>query len=136
VPVVVSEFDHMVLTVADIPQTLAFYGRVLGMRAVASGSGRAAIAFGDKQISLRQAGIEHRPGGERVPHARQPTPGSADVCLVTRTPLETVVAHLASSGVEIEGGPARGEGAAGPVTSVYVRDPDGNLIEIASYDNL
>jgi catechol 2,3-dioxygenase-like lactoylglutathione lyase family enzyme len=134
-PVIISGFDHVVLTVADIGETVAFYEGVLGMRAVATGPGRMAMAFGDKTIGLHCAGLDASPGGA-APLPRRAVPGSAEVCLVTSTPLETVAAHLVASGVQIEAGPVRGDGSGGPVTSVYIRDPDGNLIEIASYDSL
>jgi catechol 2,3-dioxygenase-like lactoylglutathione lyase family enzyme len=143
VPVIISGFDHVVLTVADIDETVAFYEGVLGMRAVPTGPGRMAVAFGDKTIGLHSAGLSHSasldrgagPGGA-MPLPRHPVPGSAEICLVTSTSLEMVTAHLAASGVRIEAGPVRADGAGGPVTSVYIRDPDGNLIEIASYDSL
>jgi catechol 2,3-dioxygenase-like lactoylglutathione lyase family enzyme len=130
VPVVVSGFDHLVLTVASIDEAVAFYTLALGMRAMRAAEGEWAVSFGDKKIRLRQS------GGGRVPQAMWPTPGSAELCLITPAPMETVVAHLVASGVAIETGPGRREGANGPVTSVCVRDPDGNLVEIASYDSL
>jgi catechol 2,3-dioxygenase-like lactoylglutathione lyase family enzyme len=136
VPVIISGFDHVVLTVADIGKTVAFYEGVLGMRAVTTGPGRMAVAFGDKTIGLHRAGLDGACPGRAAPLPRQPVPGSAEVCLVTSTPLEAVAAHLVASGVEIEAGPVPGDGSGGPVTSVYIRDPDGNLIEIASYDSL
>lgn len=130
VPVTISGFDHVVFTVADIAQTIAFYEKALGMRAVTFGAGRRALTFGHHKINLHQAGQEFDP------HARHPVPGSADLCLVTATPLEAVIAHLAAVGVEIEEGPVPKTGASGPITSVYFRDPDGNLIEVATYDAL
>jgi catechol 2,3-dioxygenase-like lactoylglutathione lyase family enzyme len=126
-PVTITGLDHLVLTVADLERTIAFYQRALGMQPVTFGQGRRALAFGPSQINLHQAGHEFSP------RAARPVPGSADLCLVTSTPLDRVIAHLAASGVTIEEGPVPRTGAQGPMTSVYLRDPDQNLIEIASY---
>jgi len=126
----ISGLDHLVLTVADLDETARFYTEVLGMRAVTFGAGRRALRFGESKINLHQA------GGEFEPHAHRPTPGSADLCFVTSSPLERVAAHLRKNGVEIEEGPVGRTGASGPITSIYIRDPDGNLVEIASYDSL
>jgi catechol 2,3-dioxygenase-like lactoylglutathione lyase family enzyme len=123
----ITGLDHLVLTVADVDRTIDFYQRVLGMRPVTFGAGRHALEFGPSKINLHQAGHEF------TPHAAQPTPGSADLCLVTATPLEHVVAHLRRQQLAVEEGPVPRTGARGPMTSVYFRDPDGNLIEIASY---
>jgi catechol 2,3-dioxygenase-like lactoylglutathione lyase family enzyme len=117
-----------VLTVRDIDATVAFYERVLGMQPITFGGGRRALAFGQQKINLHPAEAPLRP------HARRPTPGSADVCLITRAPIEAVVAELENAGVAIEEGPVPRTGALGPITSVYFRDPDGNLIEISRYD--
>jgi catechol 2,3-dioxygenase-like lactoylglutathione lyase family enzyme len=75
----------------------------------------------------------HQAGREVAPHAATPTPGSADLCLITTTPLDQVMAHLHAQGVEVEEGPVPRTGALGPIRSVYIRDPDNNLVEIASY---
>ncbi|RJQ76062.1 VOC family protein [Pseudonocardiaceae bacterium YIM PH 21723] len=122
-----ERIDHLVLTVADIPASIAFYTRVLGMRAVEFGEGRHALEFGQHKINL------HRHGAEFEPKALRPTPGSADLCLVTSTPLSEVVDQLTGCGVPIEEGPVPRTGALGPITSVYLRDPDQNLIELANY---
>jgi catechol 2,3-dioxygenase-like lactoylglutathione lyase family enzyme len=127
-PVVIDRVDHLVLTVADIEQAIDFYARVLGMEPVTFGAGRRALRFGRNKLNLHQAGHEFDP------KARRPTPGSTDVCLVTTTPLDRVVAHLRACGVPIEEGPVSRTGATGPITSVYFRDPDGNLIEVSTYD--
>jgi catechol 2,3-dioxygenase-like lactoylglutathione lyase family enzyme len=121
----IDRLDHLVLTVADIPATLAFYTDVLGMRAVTFGDGRHALVFGAQKINL------HRAGHEFDPKAARPTPGSGDLCLIADGPLEDVVAHLARAGVAIEEGPVGRTGATGPIQSVYVRDPDDNLVEVA-----
>ncbi len=123
----VGGLDHLVLTVADIDLTAAFYARVLGMRRVSFGHGRTALAFGRQKINLHQA------GRELEPKARHPTPGSGDLCLITEASIEALVAHLQACGVDIEAGPVARTGAVGPIQSVYFRDPDGNLIEVARY---
>jgi len=116
-----------VLTVADLDETTAFYERVLGMRPVTFGAGRRALEFGSSKINLHQA------GREIAPHAAHPVAGSADLCLITTTPPARVRAHLSVQNVPVEDGPVPRTGARGPITSIYIRDPDGNLIEIASY---
>jgi len=124
----IDRLDHLVLTVRDLDATIAFYTRVLGMQAVSFGlQGRKALSFGNQKINLHQAGKEFEP------KALKPTPGSADLCFVTTVPLAEVQAHLAAQGVAVEEGPVARTGAVGPITSVYVRDPDGNLIEISNY---
>lgn len=123
----VSGIDHLVLTVADVDRTVAFYERVLGMSAVTFGDGRRALAFGTSKINLHPAGREF------LPHAARPTPGSADLCLVTDRPQQRVLDHLTACGIDVEEGPVPRTGALGPFTSTYLRDPDGNLIEISTY---
>jgi catechol 2,3-dioxygenase-like lactoylglutathione lyase family enzyme len=121
-----DRLDHLVLTVADIERTCAFYERVLGMEAITFGDGRRALRFGDSKINLHQAGREFEP------KALHPTPGSADLCFTTSTPLTDVVAHLHTCGVAIVEGIVRRSGATGALESVYLRDPDGNLIEVSN----
>ncbi len=124
----IARLDHFVLTCRDVELTAAWYERVLGFRREIFGrERRLALHFGDQKINLHQAGTEYSP------HARQPLPGSADFCLVTEAPADEIVAHLIRSGVEIEKGPVARHGALGPMMSVYCRDPDGNLVEIATY---
>ncbi len=123
----VTAIDHFVLTVRDVEATCRFYERVLGMPAVTFGDGRRALHFGRQKINLHQA------GGEFAPHAQRPTPGSADFCLLTDRPLAEVIAHITACGVDIIEGPVRRTGAAGPLESIYLRDPDGNLIEVAAH---
>lgn len=120
--------DHLVLTVADADRTIAFYERVLGMRPVTFGAGRRALAFGTSKINL------HEVGRELSPRAARPVAGSADLCLLTATPQREVLDHLAACGVPVEEGPVPRTGAQGPITSTYLRDPDGNLIEIGTQD--
>lgn len=123
----IRALDHLVLTVADIDRTVAFYAGVLGMERVTFGAGRVALAFGSQKINLHQAGREFEP------KALAPTPGSADLCFVAAIPLDQVQARLAAAGIAVEEGPVARTGAVGPIASVYVRDPDGNLIEISTY---
>ncbi len=115
------------LTVADVDATVDFYSRVLGMDPVSFGSGRRALTFGTSKINLHQVGHEFEP------KATAPTPGSADLCLITVDSLDAVLAHLTECGVSVEEGPVQRTGAIGPITSVYFRDPDGNLVEISNY---
>lgn len=122
----IDALDHLVLTVADMETSLDFYTRVLGMEAVVFAGGRKALAFGDQKINLHQAGQEF------VPKAARPTPGSADLCLLTSMPLEQVQAHLTTHAVPVIEGPVRRTGARGPILSVYFRDPDGNLVEVSN----
>lgn len=122
----ISNLDHLVLTVKDIDKTVAFYTSVLGMDSISFGQGRRALVFGQQKINL------HQWGNEFVPKAQQPTPGSADLCFLTTTPLTEVIAHLAHFKVHIIEGPVSRTGATGSLLSVYFRDPDGNLLEIAN----
>ena len=123
----IDRIDHLVLTVDDLERTIAFYVGVLGMTEVTFGSGRKAVTFGSSKLNL------HQRGRELEPKAARPTPGSADLCLIADEPLESVVADLAARGVDIEEGPVPRTGARGPITSVYIRDPDRNLIELSNY---
>jgi catechol 2,3-dioxygenase-like lactoylglutathione lyase family enzyme len=122
----IDRLDHFVLTVASIERTCDFYTRVLGMEVTTFGARRRALLFGQQKINLHQAGREFEP------KARLPTPGSADFCLIASTPLEDVVRHLQQLDVPIEEGPVERTGSAGPILSVYIRDPDENLVEISN----
>ncbi len=122
----IDSLDHLVLTVEDIEATAAFYSRVLGMDIITFGGGRKALAFGAQKINL------HQHGKEFEPKAQQPTPGSADLCFITSVPLPEVISNLASCHVVVMEGPVRRTGATGPILSVYFRDPDMNLIEVAN----
>jgi catechol 2,3-dioxygenase-like lactoylglutathione lyase family enzyme len=124
--IAIDHLDHLVLTVADLDRTIAFYRDVLGMRGETFGAGREALVFGRQKINLHQAGHEFEP------KALHPTPGSADLCLIAATPLEQVIDHLQAQGVTIVEGPVQRTGATGAILSVYVRDPDQNLIEISN----
>jgi catechol 2,3-dioxygenase-like lactoylglutathione lyase family enzyme len=123
----IDRIDHFVLTVRDIEATCEFYARVLGMQVVTFAGGRKALQFGQQKINLHEAGKEFEP------KAMSPTPGSGDFCLITRTPLEEVIAHIRSCGIDIVEGPVHKTGATGPIESVYLRDPDGNLVEVSNY---
>lgn len=118
--------DHLVLTVKDIDVASTFYERVLGMEPVTFGGDRRAPRFGSQKINL------HRAGHEFEPKARVPTPGSADLCFLTFTPLTEVCAHLEAVGINVLEGPVERTGAVGQLASVYFRDPDGNLIEVSN----
>lgn len=126
--ITVARIDHLVLTVAELGRSAAFYSRVLGMSLIRFGDGRHALTFGRCKINLHVAGAEH------APHAARPLPGSADLCFVTDDSVDRIMRHLASCGVAIEMGPVRRTGALGPMVSCYFRDPDGNLLEISTYD--
>jgi catechol 2,3-dioxygenase-like lactoylglutathione lyase family enzyme len=123
----IDRIDHLVLTVEDLDRTIAFYVDVLGMTEATFGSGRKSLLFGSSKINLHQRGREFEP------KAATPTPGSADVCLIVDDSLEWVVSELAAIGIAVEEGPVPRTGARGPITSVYIRDPDGNLIELSNY---
>jgi catechol 2,3-dioxygenase-like lactoylglutathione lyase family enzyme len=123
----IERIDHLVLTVRDIAATCDFYSRVLGMQVVTFGGDRKALQFGRQKINL------HERGKEFEPKALQPTPGSGDLCFITEVPLPQVVDHVRSCGAQIIEGPVRRTGAVGPIESIYVRDPDGNLIEVSNY---
>lgn len=128
-PPSVQSIDHLVLTVANIEETIVFYADVLGMTAKqfqpSDGSTRWALKFGTQKINL------HPAGSEFDPKAQHPTPGSADLCFLSDTPLDTWTTHFNKHSVKIEEGPIARTGATGPIISLYVRDPDANLIEVS-----
>ncbi len=123
----IAGLDHIVLTVADIERSARFYEAVLGMRVERFGKGRTALCFGRQKINL------HEHGREIPPHADRPTPGSADLCLITETGLDAAMRHVRDQDVDIIAGPVKRTGATGPLVSFYFRDPDGNLIEVSNY---
>jgi len=123
----VDRIDHIVLTVRDIGATCEFYARVLGMRVVTFGEGRKALTFGQQKINLRPA------VGDSGLIASSPTPGSGDLCFVSDLPLQEVKQHVESCGVKVIEGPVQRNGAVGMMESIYFRDPDSNLIEVANY---
>jgi len=121
-----SRIDHIVLTVNNIPTTIDFYVRVLGMHADTFADNRVALKFGQQKINLHEAGNEFEP------KAKNATPGSADLCLLTDTDLTQAIKHVQNCKVEIIEGPVERTGATGKLLSFYIRDPDQNLIEIAN----
>lgn len=121
----IRHIDHLVLTVRDIDKSAQFFARVLGMEIVEFGEGRKAIAFGNQKINLQTLGME------TLNYAGI---GSGDLCLITQFSMKDVIEHLATENVEIIEGPIKRSGAQGPILSIYINDLDGNLIEIASYD--
>jgi catechol 2,3-dioxygenase-like lactoylglutathione lyase family enzyme len=123
----IDRIDHLVLTVRDIEATCAFYSRVLGMEP-ANSEGRRALNFGSQKINL------HPADAPISPHAFHPTPGSADLCFISSMPTAEAIRHLESVGISIVEGPVNRNGALGAMTSVYFRDPDFNLIEVAHYN--
>jgi catechol 2,3-dioxygenase-like lactoylglutathione lyase family enzyme len=122
-----DRLDHLVMTVRDLDTTCTFYQRVLGMEVVTFGAGRKALAFGRQRINLHLAGHEFEPKAEH------PTPGSADLCFIATVPISQIITHLNVCEVAILEGPVPRTGALGDMISVYFRDPDLNLLEIASY---
>jgi catechol 2,3-dioxygenase-like lactoylglutathione lyase family enzyme len=124
--IAIDSLDHLVLTVRDLDATLAFYCNVLGMTAETFAPGRTAVHFGKQKINLHVVGKEFEPKADRA------TAGSGDLCFLTSVPLDTVIEALRSNGITILLGPVPKTGAQGPIRSVYVRDPDLNLIEISN----
>jgi catechol 2,3-dioxygenase-like lactoylglutathione lyase family enzyme len=120
-----ASVDHIVLATNDLERCLDFYTRVLGMTLERYGEGRIALKFGPHKFNV------HPPGFVASIRARVPTPGSLDLCFLADRPIEDVVAKLEACGVTIEEGPVVRSGARGPIRSVYVRDPDENLVEIS-----
>lgn len=121
----IDHLDHFVLTTAHTEQCIDFYARVLGMKFERFGQGRMALKFGGQKINL------HEKGREFEPKATVALPGTLDVCFIAAVPLDEVIARLAQCGVPVIEGPVMKTGARGPLRSVYVRDPDGNLVEIS-----
>jgi len=123
----IESIDHFVITVADVETTLAFYERVLGFTRLIEPGKPAALKFGSQKINVHQTDRTFEP------KAKRPTPGGADFCLVADQPLEEIKQHVENSGVTIEVGPVQRTGARGEMTSIYFRDPDGNLVEVSQY---
>jgi catechol 2,3-dioxygenase-like lactoylglutathione lyase family enzyme len=121
----IKTFDHVVLTTRDLERCLDFYTRVLGMKVEHYGKDRIALRFGDHKFNV------HPPGFDAGIKARVPTPGSLDMCFLANGPLEDVIVQLKRHSIPIEEGTSVRTGARFPIRSVYVRDPDGNLIEIS-----
>jgi len=129
-PPMITSLDHLVLTVTDIVASVAFYRDILGMQAIefeaADGSRRWALAFGAQKINLHPAQAPF------APHAAKPRAGAADLCFLSPTPLEAWSTYFEACGQQVIDGPVQRSGALGPIVSLYIRDPDGNLLEIAN----
>ena len=125
----ISRIDHFVITVRSVEATCAFYTSCLDFERVDSEHGPTALRFGQQKINVHQADRTFEPKAQR------PTPGSADFCLIADVPLADVMRRLAAHGVTVEVGPVDREGALGRMRSVYFRDPDGNLVEVSSYES-
>jgi len=121
----IDHLDHLVLTTIDAPACIDFYTRVLGMRLETFADGRQALRFGNQKINL------HRRGHEFEPKAHLPVPGALDLCFIADQPLASVIERLQQAGWPIVEGPVERTGATGRLRSIYLRDPDLNLIEIA-----
>ncbi|KAG8453251.1 hypothetical protein GDO86_000037 [Hymenochirus boettgeri] len=128
-PFHIQRLDHLVLTVRSLEKTINFYTKVLGMEITTFKGDRKALSFGIQKINLHEAGKEFEP------KAAVPSPGSADLCLITKTPLSAVLNHLQACGVRVIEGPVNRTGALGEIQSVYFRDPDQNLIEVSNYQS-
>ncbi|BAY85379.1 glyoxalase/bleomycin resistance protein/dioxygenase [Calothrix parasitica NIES-267] len=125
----INRIDHLVLTVGNIEATCNFYSKVLGMEVVTFGNDRKALQFGEQKINLHEAGKEFEP------KALHPIPGSADICFISDEPVAQIKNHIISCGVDILEGPVTRTGSTGSIESIYLRDLDGNLIEISNYRN-
>lgn len=123
----VDRMDHFVLTVKNIPKSCEFYHHILGMEIQEFGDNRVALRFANMKINL------HEIGHEVEPKAYLPTPGSGDLCFITKTPIDRVISDLKRQKIKIEAGPVKKNGAIGQIKSVYFRDPDHNLIEVSNY---
>ena len=123
----IKRIDHLVLTVKDIPTTVDFYERVLGMKRIEFGDGRIALSFGQQKINLHQQGNEFEPKAGNV------ASGSADLCFIIDTPITDAITDLLNHNVRVIEGPVNRTGANGAIVSAYFRDPDCNLIEISNY---
>jgi len=121
----IKSLDHLVLTTRDAQQCIDFYTRVLGMKLESFGQGRQALRFGEQKINI------HDKSTVTDGYAAHPTPGSLDICFLADRPLDEVIAQLRAAGIPIELGPVQRTGARFALRSIYVRDPDRNLIEIA-----
>ena len=123
----ISKLDHLVLTVKSIDESVNFYVNVLGMKRIVFGDNRIALAFGDQKINLHQHKNEFEPKAENV------MPGSADLCFIVDIPISEVKKYLIGHNVSLVDGPVYRTGAIGRLLSIYIRDPDSNLIELSNY---
>ena len=120
------QLDHLILTVTDLTTSLRFYAEVLQMPVITFGNSRKAVQIGHQKINF------HVAEAPIVPHAKYPPPGAADICLLTDIPLSALIADLETAGIAVALGPVRRSGVQSPLWSIYFRDPDGNLIEVAN----
>lgn len=123
----ISQLDHLVLTTYNIKECIDFYTRILGMNHIHFGSNRTALTFGSQKINI------HEYGSEFEPKAHLPVPGSLDLCFIVKMPLTEMVSYLDEHGVSVLEGPVKRTGATGTIESIYIRDPDLNLIELSVY---
>ena len=128
----INSIDHIVIQAVDVPQSIRFYSEILGMthsefQPPTGGPMRHSLHFGAQKINLHDAGSPFSP------HARNPATGSVDLCLITQQPLSDWQQHFTNCEILVEDGPVRKTGANGMLLSIYIRDPDGNLIEISTY---
>ncbi len=123
----IDHLDHLVLTTSHEAACVHFYTEVLGMTLETFGQGRCAFRFGNQKINL------HVKDSEFEPKADKPTPGALDLCFIADRPLDQVISQLEMDGITIIAGPVDRTGAVGPIRSIYIRDPDMNLIEISEY---
>lgn len=122
----VLQLDHLVLTVKDVARTVAFYTEMLGMRSVTFGDGRTALHFGNQKLNL------HPSNRVLDPNVKHATPGSADLCFLVDEPIEEWMRHLARQGIPVILGPVERTGAQGQLRSIYLYDPDENLLELSN----
>ena len=125
----INSIDHLVLTVRNIEATINFYHQVLGMEVITFGNDRKALQFGEQKINL------HESGNDFEPKALHPIAGSADICFISDEPVAQIKNHIIACGVDIVEGPVARTGSRGTIESIYLRDLDGNLIEISNYRN-
>lgn len=123
----ITSIDHIVLTVKDINKSLYFYETILGLKKEIFNQNRIALTFGNQKLNLHE--YKH----EIKPHSLIPTPGSIDLCFLTESTINESIKHIQSKGINILEGPVQRTGANGPITSFYINDPDGNLVEIGQY---
>lgn len=123
----IDRLDHLVLTVASLEKTCDFYSKILGFEVITFLGDRKALGFGQQKINLHQIDNTYEPKAQR------PTAGSGDLCFISTTPISVVMDELSAAGVPVEIGPVERTGAKGKILSVYIRDPDQNLIEISNY---
>ena len=122
----VEQLDHLVLPVSDIERIAHFYTTHLGMEKRTFGEGRVALHFGDQKINLHPAGWDYEP------KAKVSVAGTADLCFLVSEPVESLQADLIEGEIEVIEGPVERTGASGRLLSIYIRDPDGNLIELSN----